>query len=92
MELPERFEYSDKVTYLKNRFTIPNEDSTLGNLLRYELQKSSKVDFVGYRQPHILNPILLVDIHTKESTTPEIEYRKAIDSLDILFEKLSSYF
>ena len=45
-------------------FTLCNEDHTIGNTLRYVLNKSPEVAFVGYSVPHPSEPKMNLRIQT----------------------------
>lgn len=45
-------------------FTLHNEDHTLGNTLRYMLNKTPEVSFVGYSVPHPSEPNMNLRVQT----------------------------
>ena len=45
-------------------FTLHNEDHTVGNALRYILNKNPEVSFVGYSVPHPSEPKMNVRLQT----------------------------
>eukprot|EP00965_Chrysotila_dentata_P210177 6185749-Pleurochrysis_carterae.AAC.5 len=45
-------------------FTLHNEDHTIGNTLRYILNKSPEVSFVGYSVPHPSEPKMNLRVQT----------------------------
>ena len=45
-------------------FTLHNEDHTIGNVLRYMLNKSPEVEFVGYSVPHPSEPKMNLRLQT----------------------------
>jgi DNA-directed RNA polymerase I and III subunit RPAC2 len=45
-------------------FTLHNEDHTIGNSLRYVLNKDPQVSFVGYSVPHPSEPKMNLRIQT----------------------------
>eukprot|EP00316_Scyphosphaera_apsteinii_P003952 CAMPEP_0119331158 /NCGR_PEP_ID=MMETSP1333-20130426/79931_1 /TAXON_ID=418940 /ORGANISM="Scyphosphaera apsteinii, Strain RCC1455" /LENGTH=111 /DNA_ID=CAMNT_0007340685 /DNA_START=23 /DNA_END=358 /DNA_ORIENTATION=+ len=45
-------------------FTLHNEDHTLGNTLRYVLNKNPNVSFVGYSVPHPSEPKMNLRLQT----------------------------
>lgn len=45
-------------------FTLHNEDHTIGNTLRYMLNKTPEVSFVGYSVPHPSEPIMNLRLQT----------------------------
>ena len=45
-------------------FTLHNEDHTIGNTLRYILNKTPSVSFVGYTVPHPSEPKMNIRLQT----------------------------
>ena len=45
-------------------FTLHNEDHTIGNTLRYMLNKTPEVSFVGYSVPHPSEPKMNLRLQT----------------------------
>ncbi|KAI9101285.1 DNA-directed RNA polymerase [Phlyctochytrium arcticum] len=51
-------------------FDVKKEDHTLGNLLRMQLLKNSKVRFAGYKMPHPLDHSFVLKVQTTPETSP----------------------
>ena len=51
-------------------FTLHNEDHTIGNTLRYVLNKSPEISFVGYSVPHPSEPKMNLRIQTVSPDIP----------------------
>jgi DNA-directed RNA polymerase I and III subunit RPAC2 len=62
-------------------FIIKNEDHTLGNALKYMLNKNSDVEFVGYSIPHPSDPIMNLRIQTKEGISAVSALQKSLYDL-----------
>lgn len=53
----------------KSVFIIHHESHTIGNLLRYELNKNPMVEFVGYVQKHPLEPNIHINMTLSSSSS-----------------------
>lgn len=53
-------------------FTLHNEDHTIGNTLRYVLNRSPEVSFVGYSVPHPSEPKMNIRIQTVGPPATEV--------------------
>ena len=53
-------------------FTLHNEDHTIGNTLRYVLNRSPEVSFVGYSVPHPSEPIMNIRLQTLGSPATKV--------------------
>ncbi|OXA46561.1 DNA-directed RNA polymerase II subunit RPB11 [Folsomia candida] len=62
-------------------FTINKEDHTLGNMIRMQLLKDPHVLFAGYKQPHPLDPKILIRVQTTADYTPQDALKNAITDL-----------
>lgn len=81
---------------------IPNEDHTLGNLVKEELLQDERVTFAGYRKHHpLINQIELkvqtddtktndIEMSSGHTSIPIIQYaaEKIIKKIDVLLEEL----
>eukprot|EP00126_Sphaerothecum_destruens_P005292 Sdes_comp18684_c0_seq1m8955 len=95
MNAPDRFESfllqdgEKKISYQKDTkvpnaasFTILKEDHTLGNMIREQLLQDPNVIFSGYRNPHPLDPKIVVRVQTKNSNyTPVDAFTNAVNDL-----------
>ena len=52
-------------------FTISNCGHTVGNLLQYALSDDSRVDSVGYREPHPLEPNIQLVLKMLDTSPPD---------------------
>ncbi|TPX31024.1 DNA-directed RNA polymerase [Synchytrium microbalum] len=70
-------------TKIPNSATIViyKEDHTLGNLLKSQLLKNSKVLFAGYKIPHPLEYDVVLRIQTVSNYSPHAALEQAIVSL-----------
>lgn len=53
-------------------FTLHNEDHTIGNTLRYMLNKTPEVSFVGYSVPHPAEPKMNLRLQTTGPPATEV--------------------
>ena len=53
-------------------FTLHNEDHTMGNTLRYMLNKMPEVSFVGYSVPHPAEPKMNIRLQTVGPPATEV--------------------
>ena len=53
-------------------FTFHNEDHTIGNTLRYMLNKTPEVSFCGYSVPHPAEPIMNLRVQTTGPPATEV--------------------
>lgn len=94
MNAPDRFELFilpdgvDKVTVTPDPKVLntavvkfEREDHTLGNLLRAQLLKDSKVVFAAYKVEHPLFANFVMRIQTEEGYTPKEALKNACNSL-----------
>ena len=63
-EEPSRIEIEAGADASAATFTLHNEDHTIGNSLRYVLNKDPQVSFVGYSVPHPSEPKMNLRIQT----------------------------
>ncbi|EOD41842.1 hypothetical protein EMIHUDRAFT_194396 [Emiliania huxleyi CCMP1516] len=63
-EPPQRVEIEAGGDTSAATFTLHNEDHTIGNSLRYVLNKDPQVSFVGYSVPHPSEPKMNLRIQT----------------------------
>lgn len=63
-EEPPRVEIEAGADASAATFTLHNEDHTIGNALRYVLNKDPQVSFVGYSVPHPSEPKMNLRIQT----------------------------
>ena len=63
-------------------FTLHNEDHTMGNTLRYMLNKKSEVMFVGYSVPHPAEPKMNLRLQTVGPPATEV----FLDSLSTIYQ------
>eukprot|EP00043_Microstomoeca_roanoka_P013774 m.135439 g.135439 ORF g.135439 m.135439 type:complete len:171 (+) comp15847_c1_seq2:303-815(+) len=68
-------------------FIIANEDHTLGNSLRWMLNKDPRVDFCGYSQPHPSDKLIKLRVQAKR---PKDEDEDAVDATDLLRDALAN--
>ncbi|KAI9022483.1 RBP11-like subunits of RNA polymerase [Hyaloraphidium curvatum] len=94
MNAPDRFEAfrvpdgEPKVRFVKDgklpnagTFVVRAEDHTIGNLLRMQLLKNSKVLFVGYRVPHPLEPYVEIKLQTTAEAQPAEVFSRELEAL-----------
>ncbi|KNC96332.1 DNA-directed RNA polymerase [Spizellomyces sp. 'palustris'] len=62
-------------------FEVQKEDHTLGNLLRTQLLKNSKVLFAGYKMPHPLHHSFVLKVQTTPETSPLEVLQNDVNSL-----------
>ncbi|CAG0898230.1 unnamed protein product [Cyprideis torosa] len=62
-------------------FKISKEDSTLANLLKFQLLKDPNVLFAGYKLMHPFDYRFLLRVQTTDSSTPENALMGAITDL-----------
>ena len=74
------FEESSKIPHA-GTFRIHLEDHTLGNILRMQLLRDSRVLFAGYKAPHPLENKIEVQVQTNGSITPHQVVMEALDNL-----------
>ena len=67
-EEPPKIEIEAGVDASAATFTLHNEDHTVGNSLRYVLNKDPHVSFVGYSVPHPSEPKMNLRIQTVGSS------------------------
>lgn len=88
----ERFVLADdakKVTYTRDTklahaatFTILQEDHTIGNMIRMQLQNEDKsIVFGGYRIPHPLEAKMVIKVQTNGQKPPHVALDQAIEAL-----------
>ena len=53
-------------------FTFYNEDHTIGNTMRYMLNKNAAVTFVGYSVPHPAEPKMNLRLQTSGAPATEV--------------------
>ncbi len=59
----------------------PQEDHTLGNLIRCQLLKDPNVLFAGYKNPHPLEHKIILRVQTTSDYTPQEALMNAITDL-----------
>ena len=105
MNQPERFEQyilgadETKVSYKPDTkatnagtYVIRKEDSTLGNVVRFELLHDKRVLFAGYKQPHPLLPEIEIKVKTNGSVPPKKVMLDACTKLNAQLTKLNENF
>ena len=73
-------------------FTLNKEDHTLGNLLRIQLLKDSRVLFAGYKMPHPMEHNFRLRIQTKGECSPQDALNDAINALILEVNKMEDQF
>jgi DNA-directed RNA polymerase II subunit RPB11 len=71
-----------KETSNRLEIEIPNEDHTLGNLMRTKLLKDSSVLFAGYQIVHPLTGGIRLVIETNKDGNPREALMKAISQVE----------
>ncbi|EGD77885.1 hypothetical protein PTSG_09519 [Salpingoeca rosetta] len=67
-------------------FVIANEDHTLGNSLRWILNRDPRVDFCGYSQPHPSDKLIKLRVQPK----PVEEGEEPVDATEVLRDALKN--
>lgn len=73
-------------------FIIENEDTTLGNILRYELLENKDVTFAGIHRPDIFEYKIELKIATENGVTPKEALLDSIKKLTNKFSNLEKEF
>ena len=71
-------------------FVLRNEDHTMGNSLRWMLNKNKNVDFVGYTTPHPSENRLHLRVQTTdlEKHQAHTAVEESLDSLEMIFDHM----
>lgn len=69
---PTRIEVESGSDVSSATFTLHNEDHTMGNTLRYMLNKMPQVSFVGYSVPHPAEPRMNLRLQTVGPPATEV--------------------
>eukprot|EP00891_Asterochloris_glomerata_P000520 jgi/Astpho2/520/e_gw1.00011.257.1_t len=62
-------------------FSVADEDHTLGNALRFFLNKNPNVAFCGYSIPHPTENMIYVRVQTIGDVTAEEAFKEAVNNL-----------
>jgi len=73
-------------------FTIQREDHTVGNIVRMQLHRDSRVNFAGYKVPHPLEYRMLVKVQTNGECEPKDAVQDALKDLMNEFKEIGSAF
>jgi len=74
-------------------FILPKEDHTLGNLIRMQLLRDSRVRFAGYKMPHPTVHDVHIKLQTMEaSQRPLNVFDEALEDLGEELNRLSRQF
>lgn len=86
----ENFISKVEITEIDNMYSIiiPNEDQTLGNLLKVYIMDNYNPEFVGFIKPHPLEDRILLKIKLKDSENIKNLLKKTSDSLITIFKNL----
>ncbi|CAD7952235.1 unnamed protein product [Amoebophrya sp. A25] len=71
-------------------YAFQNEDHTLGNVLRYALNKHRDVDGAGYNIPHPSEQILNLWVQTRPGTNVDVAVRESLENVQDMCDHLSS--
>ena len=73
-------------------FTLHNEDHTIGNTMRYMLNKMPETSFVGYSVPHPYEPKMNVRLQVKDGFKAKEILALGLKDLEDLTSKMEDEF
>mmetsp|Transcript_7862 Transcript_7862/g.26271 ORF Transcript_7862/g.26271 Transcript_7862/m.26271 type:complete len:100 (+) Transcript_7862:154-453(+) len=73
-------------------FAVVNEDHTLGNAVRYMLNKNPNVSFTGYSVPHPSEELVNIRVQTTGQVSASHAMRESLTGLKVICDHVGETF